>query len=99
VTHLIHAKNLSVIHNGKTVLEDVSLSIGERDFITIVGPNGAGKSVLLKCLIGMQQATRGSIETHKNLRCAYAPQDFNTENTLPISVKKFLLLNNKLSHD
>ncbi len=97
--NLIHAENLSVIHNGKTVLEDVSLSISEKDFITIVGPNGAGKSILLKCLIGMLQPTEGSIKTSENLRCAYAPQDFSTENTLPISVKKFLTLNNKLSQD
>lgn len=99
MTYLIHAENLSVIHNGKTVLEDVSLTIGQKDFITIIGPNGAGKSVLLKCLIGMQKATQGSIKTSKNLRCSYAPQDFNTENTLPISVEKFLLLNNRLTTD
>ena len=97
MTHLIHAKNLSVVHGNKTVLEDVNLTIKEKDFITIVGPNGAGKSVLLKCLIGMQQPTKGSIETHCDLRCAYVPQDFNTENTLPISVKKFLTLNNRIS--
>ncbi len=97
MTHLIHAKNLSVVHGNKTVLEDIDLFIKAKDFITIIGPNGAGKSVLLKCLIGMQQPTKGSIERHHNLRCAYVPQDFNTENTLPISVKNFLTLNNHIN--
>jgi zinc transport system ATP-binding protein len=97
VTSLIHAKNLSVIHDGKAILDKVSLNISERDFITIIGPNGSGKSMLLKCIMGIQKASSGSISARPGVQIAYAPQDFTTENTLPISVKKFLSLNNTLS--
>lgn len=97
MTNLIHAKNLSVIHDGKAILDRVNLTISERDFITIVGPNGSGKSMFLKCLIGVKKASSGSVEKQKDIQIAYAPQDFVAENTFPINVKKFLSINNKLS--
>ncbi|MDQ7819188.1 MAG: ABC transporter ATP-binding protein [Armatimonadota bacterium] len=42
-------------------LEDVSLSIGEREFLTLVGPSGCGKSTLLKLIAGLQSPTTGTI--------------------------------------
>lgn len=34
----------------QTVLADISFSVAENDFISIVGPNGTGKTTLLKCI-------------------------------------------------
>lgn len=34
----------------QTVLEDISFSVAENDFVSIVGPNGTGKTTLLKCI-------------------------------------------------
>jgi NitT/TauT family transport system ATP-binding protein len=42
-------------------LNDISLSVAEREFVTVVGPSGCGKSTLLKVLSGLLSATRGSI--------------------------------------
>lgn len=42
-------------------LKDVSLSIQEGEFISIVGPSGCGKSTLLKCVAGLEQASSGSL--------------------------------------
>lgn len=42
-------------------LEDVSFSINEGEFISIIGPSGAGKSTLLRCINKMIDATKGSI--------------------------------------
>ena len=42
-------------------LNDISLSVAEREFVTIVGPSGCGKSTLLKVLSGLLAATRGSV--------------------------------------
>lgn len=55
MTQLIHAENLSVIHNCHAILENVHITINEYDFITRIGSNDAGKSNLLKCLIGIQK--------------------------------------------
>ena len=42
-------------------LNDISLSVGEREFVSIVGPSGCGKTTLLKILAGLQRASAGSI--------------------------------------
>lgn len=39
--------------NEKTALDDVTLTIREGDFVTMIGGNGAGKSTLLNCVAGV----------------------------------------------
>lgn len=43
------------------VLNDVSLTIPEGEFLTIVGPSGCGKTTLLNIMAGIDQAARGTI--------------------------------------
>jgi NitT/TauT family transport system ATP-binding protein len=42
-------------------LHDISLAVGEREFVTIVGPSGCGKSTLLKLIAGLLPASAGRI--------------------------------------
>ncbi len=49
---LIEVKNLSVELNGKTLLKDLSFSIGYGETLVLLGPNGAGKSTLTHVLMG-----------------------------------------------
>jgi NitT/TauT family transport system ATP-binding protein len=42
-------------------LQDISLAVGEREFVTIVGPSGCGKSTLLKLIAGLLPASAGRI--------------------------------------
>jgi ABC-type polysaccharide/polyol phosphate transport system ATPase subunit len=48
-------------------LEDVSVTIAQGEFFGIVGRNGSGKSTLLKCLAGIYQADRGTMEVDGDL--------------------------------
>jgi NitT/TauT family transport system ATP-binding protein len=41
-------------------LDDVSLSIAENEFVTVVGPSGCGKSTLLNILAGLETPSGGS---------------------------------------
>lgn len=46
--------------NGSlTALEDVTFSVGEREFVAIVGPSGCGKTTLLKLIAGLLEPTSG----------------------------------------
>ena len=47
--------------NEKKVLKDLSLTVNDGDFITIIGANGAGKSTLFNLIAGSFIADQGSI--------------------------------------
>ena len=97
MSSLILAKDLEVNRQGKDILQNVSIDIKKKDFITIIGPNGAGKSVLLECLMGTFRPDKGEIEKKNNLSIGYIPQNFNPDNSMPISVKRFLMLKKKFT--
>ena len=55
-------KNLSYRYpGGPAVLEDVSFSLQEGEFLAILGNNGVGKSTLLKCLNGILRPSGGQV--------------------------------------
>lgn len=58
--------NVSKIFNAGTVnekiaLNQVSVTLEEGDFVTLIGGNGAGKSTLLNCVAGVYAVNEGSI--------------------------------------
>jgi branched-chain amino acid transport system ATP-binding protein len=58
---MLEVTNLSVAYGGLRALTDVSLSVKEGQFVTVVGPNGAGKSTLFKAISGIVPAVAGQI--------------------------------------
>ncbi|MFE2724387.1 ABC transporter ATP-binding protein [Kitasatospora sp. NPDC059327] len=47
---------------GVPIVEDVSFSVGEGEFIAFIGPNGAGKTSLFNLISGICPASSGSLE-------------------------------------
>jgi multiple sugar transport system ATP-binding protein len=46
---------------GVVAVDDVSLEIGDGEFMVLVGPSGCGKSTLLRLIAGLEEATHGTI--------------------------------------
>ena len=57
---MLEVRNLSVAYGGLRALQDVTLSVAERQFVTLVGPNGAGKSTTVKILTTLAKADAGT---------------------------------------
>jgi ABC-type lipoprotein export system ATPase subunit len=47
--------------NGQTVLNDVCLTIGEKEMVSIMGKSGAGKSTLLAVMAGLVRPDAGQV--------------------------------------
>ena len=95
--HLIALKNLSVTYGGNTVLSNVTFGIAAGEIVTIVGPNGSGKSTLLRSVIGAQMPSQGSVTRSPDLRIGYVPQKLHIDPTLPMTVRRFLSLPDRVS--
>ena len=59
----------------RTLVRDLSLSIGPRDRVGIIGPNGSGKSTLLNMIAGRLQPDSGSIVVGETVHMAYYDQE------------------------
>jgi len=95
---VIEIKNLSFSYEKQTILEDINLTVEEKDFLAIIGPNGGGKSTLLKLILGINPVKKGSIKTFgekpkKNLsKIGYVPQNTNVNTDFPIKVIEVVLM-------
>lgn len=55
-------KQMQKKHKVVTAVNDLSLSIGEREIFGLLGPNGAGKTTTLRCVATLIKPTEGQIE-------------------------------------
>ena len=76
---MLHLTSLAVHFGDRTLFEGVDLAIGNKDRIGLVGRNGAGKSTLLKIIAGLQKPSEGSVNTPKEYRIGYLPQEMEHE--------------------
>ena len=92
VQEVISVQHLWAGYDNEPVLEDINLSVKERDFIGLIGPNGGGKTTLLKVLLGLLPPTRGEVrimgQSVKEGRryIGYVPQVVEFDRDFPISV-------------
>ncbi|MCG3721521.1 zinc ABC transporter ATP-binding protein ZnuC [Vibrio cincinnatiensis] len=94
---LIELHDICVDFNQRRVLDKVNLSLSRGKITTLIGPNGAGKSTLVRVLLGLHPQDSGSISRGENIKIGYVPQKLKLNDTLPLTVNRFLRLAGKYS--
>ncbi|MBI1938842.1 MAG: sn-glycerol-3-phosphate ABC transporter ATP-binding protein UgpC [Ignavibacteriales bacterium] len=69
-------KNVCKSYDGKTkVVDDFSLTIGDKEFVVFVGPSGCGKSTTLRMIAGLEEINGGEIFIDGKLVNDVPPKD------------------------
>jgi zinc transport system ATP-binding protein len=89
---LIETFDLSVRYGVAPVLDHVDFHVSKGEILTVVGPNGSGKSTLIRALLGVVPLAGGRVVRRDGLRIGYVPQRLKIDETLPLTVARFLAL-------
>src|SRR4030095_541622 len=88
--NLLLVKNLSVVIEGKVILENLNFELQPRETLSILGPNGAGKTVLLKALLNLLPYS-GEVQWSKDVRIGYVPQKIDADRHLPLTYRDLFI--------
>ena len=59
--NVLEVRNLTHYFDNKKALDNVSFNVYDGEFLAILGPSGCGKTTILRTLIGLLDATEGTI--------------------------------------
>ena len=83
---MLDLSNVDAFYGNSRALQDVSMSVGDGEFVSILGRNGVGKTTCMRAVMGLMDRTTGSIKldgtelidkgTHERARAGigYVPQ-------------------------
>jgi len=95
---VVSFRDVDFSYNSVPVLEDVSFTIYDKSFISIVGPNAGGKTTLLKLMLGLLGPSRGTIEIfmlppdRARALIGYMPQHVQFDPHFPVTVLDVVLM-------
>lgn len=91
---ILKCDKLSASYDGINVINSLSFSINEGDYLCILGENGSGKSTLVKCLLGIKKADSGKIILGSGLShtdIGYLPQHTAMQSGFPATVREVVI--------
>jgi zinc transport system ATP-binding protein len=89
---LIAARGLTLTRAGRPILAGVDIDIAAGEIVTVIGPNGAGKTMLVRALLGLERLDDGAVHRREPLVIGYAPQRFDIDRAIPLTVARFVAL-------
>ena len=95
---IVTINDLSVAISGTKILDNLSFSVREGEFLGIIGPNGGGKTTLLRVILGLQRPACGSVRVFGNdpavsrKRIGYVPQQLFFDRDFPVTVSEIVLM-------
>jgi multiple sugar transport system ATP-binding protein len=71
----VRLQNVFKRYGDLTVVRDVSLTIGDNEFVVLVGPSGCGKSTTLRMIAGLEEISQGDLFIGARRMNDVAPKD------------------------
>jgi ABC-type Mn2+/Zn2+ transport system ATPase subunit len=87
--------DVSLGYDGRAVLEHISFSIEEGEFLALLGPNGAGKTTLLRGMLGLIPLLAGRFEYGFDRSVnppGYVPQRETLDPIFPLTVHEVVTM-------
>lgn len=85
---LIELEHVTMMRDGRRVLDDVSFTVRKGDFVAITGPNGGGKTTLLRIILGLLRPTSGTVKVASGTSIGYLPQKNQIDSHFPITIRE-----------
>jgi len=98
---VIEVEELTVAYGKLIVLEEVTLRVGQGEFLAIIGPNGSGKTTLLRTMLGLIRPNRGSVHIYGRdsselgavrSKIGYVPQLTSVDFRFPVRVADVVMM-------
>lgn len=58
---LVTLNSIRKVFDKKTVIPDLSLTLSQGEFVTLLGPSGCGKTTLLRLIAGLESPDQGTL--------------------------------------
>lgn len=68
-------QNVGKSYDKTVVIQDVSLTVHDQEFVVMVGPSGCGKSTILRMIAGLETITNGTIQIEDRVVNEVPPKD------------------------
>lgn len=91
---ILTCDSLTASYDGNKVIDSLSFTLREGDYLCVLGENGSGKSTLVKCLLGIKAADSGKIQLAEGLKSTdigYLPQNTIMQKGFPATVREVVL--------
>lgn len=69
------ADHLSKSFGDRVLIDDLSFELPRNGIVGIIGPNGVGKTTLFKCIVGLEEPSKGTLDTGETVKIAYVDQN------------------------
>lgn len=92
----IEVKDVSFSYNGNPILQDISFTVEEGEYLGIIGPNGGGKTTLFKVILGLLRPQTGEVRIYgeplegfkKKHLIGYVPQRSISDYYFPATIEE-----------